>query len=256
MGRHDGDKNPELVLVMSPKSNNPNTRKAKFSGFPPEAFAFLRDLKKNNNREWFQENKIIYDTKVRAPMVQLIEALQPEMKEFAPELEVNSRAIFRIYRDIRFSQNKSPYKTHIAASFDLKGPRAASAGLYLHVEPGKVFLGGGVYHPDSAQLLAIRTHIAAEHRKLRKMIQDSQFKRLFGKLDGEKLARMPRGFSEDHPAADLLKFKQVLVWKELNEAIARSPELQKQALKYFRGMMPVIRFLNTALKKAPTKSWG
>ena len=229
--------------------------KSVFNGFPKEAFTFLRDLKRNNNRDWFLEHKQIYETKVRAPMVELIEALQPEIKKFAPEILVSPRGIFRIYRDVRFSPNKSPYKTHIAASFDPKGPRNASAGLYLHLEPGRVFLGGGIYHPDSPQLLAIRNQIASQHRNLRKIIDDKEFRRLFGKLDGEKLTRIPRGFAENHPAADLLRYKQFLAWKELEPKIARSSKLVSETVKYFRGMMPLIRFLNSGLKKAPTKSW-
>lgn len=229
--------------------------KTAFNGFPPEAFTFLRSLKRNNNRDWFLEHKPIYDTKVRAPMLELIQALQPEMKKFAPEIQVSPRGMFRIYRDVRFSQNKSPYKTHIAASFDPKGPRNASAGLYLHVEAGRVFLGGGIYHPDSPQLLAIRTQIAFQYRKLKKIIEDKEFRRLFGKLGGEQLKRMPRSFAENHPAADLLRYKQFLAWKELGPEVARSSKMVSETVKYFRGMMPLIRFLNSALKKAPQKSW-
>lgn len=229
--------------------------KSEFNGFPKEAFTFLRDLKRNNNRDWFLEHKPIYDTKVRAPMLELIQALQPEMKKFAPEIQVSPRGIFRIYRDVRFSQNKSPYKTHIAASFDPKGSRNASAGLYLHVEPGRVFLGGGIYHPDSPQLLAIRTQIASQYRKLQKIVKDKEFRRLFGKLGGEQLKRMPRGFAENHPAADLLRYKQFLAWKEFGPEVARSSKMVSETVKYFRGMMPLIRFLNSALKKAPQKAW-
>ncbi len=230
--------------------------KSKFPGFPPEALTFLRDLKRNNNRDWFLANKHTYETKVKAPMAELIRALKGEMKAFAPEIDVDPKHIFRIYRDVRFSQDKSPYKTNIAASFDPKNMRNGAAGLYLHIEHGRAFLGGGIYHPDSAQLLAIRTQIAAQYRKLRKIIYDKQFQRLFGKLQGEQLTRMPRGFDEKHPAADLLRYKQYLAWVELPSTLAKTPKLLPETLEYFRGMMPLIRFLNSALKKAPAKSWS
>ncbi len=227
-----------------------------FKGFPPEGIAFLRDLKRNNNREWFLEHKQTYETKVKGPMVDFILALQPEMKKIAPEIEVSPKSIFRIYRDVRFSQDKSPYKPHVSASFDPRNLRNMAAGLYIHVEPNRLMIAGGLYHPDSGQLLAVRNRIASRHRKLRGIIGSSEFKRLFGKLEGEQLSRMPRGFAEDHPAADLLRYKQYLAWVELPASVAKTSKLLPESVKYFKGMIPLIRFLNAALKKAPVKSWA
>jgi uncharacterized protein (TIGR02453 family) len=230
--------------------------KSSFEGFPKEALTFLRDLRNNNNRDWFLAHKQLYETKLKAPMVEFVLSLKEEMKKIAPEIEVDPKGIFRIYRDIRFSQDKSPYKTHVAASFDPKNLRNMGAGLYIHLEPRRFMIAGGLYHPDSAQLVAVRNQLASQYRKFGKIIEDKEFKRLFGKMEGTQLSRMPRGFAEDHPAADLLRYKQFLAWTELPATVARTSKLVPETVRYFRGMMPMIRFLNGALKKAPSKSWG
>src|ERR1051325_6692586 len=144
----------------------------KFSGFPPETRIFLRDLKSHNKRDWFLAHKNTYETKVKAPMVDFILALKSEMQKFAKEFEFDpSKSIFRIYRDIRFSQDKSPYKTHIAAAFDPGDMRKRpSAGFYFHLSADELFLGGGIYMPGSADLIAIRNAIAEKPRKFRKII--------------------------------------------------------------------------------------
>lgn len=229
--------------------------KTQFAGFPREAISFLRDLKRNNNRDWFLAHKQVYETKVKGSMTDFILALKPEMKRIAPEIDIDPKHIFRIYRDIRFSQDKSPYKTHVSAYFDVKGSAHMGAGLYCHLEPGKFLIAGGLYHPDSGQLLAVRNQVGSQYRKLRKILQDPEFKRLFKKLEGEQLSRMPRGFEENHPASDLLRYKQFLAWTELSPDVARSPKVLPETVRYFKGMMPLIRFLNSALKKAPPKSW-
>ncbi len=125
-----------------------------FDGFPPEGLKFLRALKKNNNREWFAENKSRYEEFVKLPMQSLIAALKHPMERVAPEIHVDpKRAMFRIYRDTRFSKNKLPYKTHVAAVFHRPGHWEGSAGYYVHIEPGAVYVGGGIYIPDGDQLL-------------------------------------------------------------------------------------------------------
>jgi len=226
--------------------------KNSFPGFSPEALKFLRDLKNNNHREWFLANKHIYEYKVKAPMVALLMALKPELRKIAPEMDVDpARNIFRIYRDIRFSHDKSPYKTHIAAYFQPK--KKPASGLYLHLEADKLFLGGGVYAPGSTELLTVRSHIAANHQKLRKIIVAPDFKKLFGKLEGDQLSRVPRGFAADHPAADLLRHKQFLAFVTLPSALALTAAIVPETVRYFKGMMSLVRFLNEALRKTPRK---
>ena len=222
---------------------------ATFPGFPPEALQFFRRLKRNNNREWFLKNKGIYDQKVKAPMVELVLALGRQMQDFAPEMSCDpARAIYRIYRDVRFSADKTPYKTHIAAVFHPRGMEKHNCGgLYFHVAPDGVEIAGGVYMPGPEELLAIRQHIAGRHRKFRSIIESPEFCRLFGELWGAQLARAPKGFPQDHPAADLLRYKQFLADVSKPAALAESPELLPTLATLFRAMMPLVRFLNEPL---------
>ena len=167
-----------------------------FTGFPSDALRFLRQLKRHNNRPWFLKHRETYEQEVKAPMVQLVLALGREIRKFAPEMAVDpSRAIYRIYRDTRFSHDKSPYKTQIAAVFSPREfPKHTAAGLYFHVSPNEVEIAGGIYMPGSAELLAIRRHISEQPEKLRAILEGKEFKRLFGGLWGEQLSRVPRGF--------------------------------------------------------------
>jgi uncharacterized protein (TIGR02453 family) len=224
---------------------------ATFIGFPPEGLAFLRRLKRNNNREWFLKNKETYDQKVKAPMVDLVLALGREMKQFAPEMVTDpAKAIYRIYRDTRFSPDKTPYKTHIAAVFTPRGLiKHNSAGLYFHVSPTEVEIAGGVYMPDPEVLRAIRGHIASNHRKLRSVVEAPEFRRMFGELWGERLTRVPKGWAQDHPAADLLRYKQILADVAKPPELAASPKLLSTLVATFRAMLPLIRFLNEPLTR-------
>ncbi|MBI3667946.1 MAG: DUF2461 domain-containing protein [Acidobacteria bacterium] len=226
---------------------------ATFPGFPPEALKFLRSLKRNNNREWFLEHKHIYEQGVKAPMVELVLALGREMKPFAPEMSWDpARAIYRIYRDVRFSPDKSPYKTHIAAVFNPRVmKRHNCGGLYFHVSPNEVEIAGGIYMPGAAELLAIRQHIAGHHKKFRSLIEAPEFNRLFGEVWGARLTRAPKGFPADHPAADLLRYKQFLADVSRPPELAESPKLLPTLVTLFRGMLPLVRFLNEPLKVAP-----
>jgi len=228
--------------------------RAAFAGFPPEALLFLRRLKRNNRREWFQAHKHVYDEKVKTPMVELVLALGTEMASIAPEFSFDpSRAIYRIYRDTRFSPDKTPYKTHIAAVFHPRGQRKHNCGgLYFHVAPDGVEIAGGVYMPEPAQLLAIRNHIAGRHRQFRAMVGSPQFRRLFGKLWGAQLKRPPRGFPADHPAADLLRYKQFLADVSRPAELAESPKLLPTLVRLFQGMLPLLRFLNAPLASMPS----
>ena len=224
---------------------------ATFAGFPPEALVFLRRLKRNNNREWFLKNKETYEQKVKAPMVELVLALGREMKQFAPEMLADpKRAIYRIYRDTRFSPDKTPYKTHIAAVFTPRGlEKGNSAGLYFHISTTEVEIAGGVYMPAPEVLRTIREHIAAGHKKLRSILEAPEFRRLFGEVWGERLTRVPKGFAPDHPAADLLRYKQMLADVSQPAELAQSPKLLPTLVTLFRAMMPMIRFLNEPLTR-------
>jgi uncharacterized protein (TIGR02453 family) len=225
-----------------------------FTGFPKEGLAFLRAIKRNNRREWFQPRKHIFDNHVKAPMVELVDALNSQLAQFAGEhMNDPKRAIYRFYRDTRFSADKSPYKDHIAAIFPRRGhDKHVSAGFYVGVSHDGVEVAGGLYMPGPAELLAIRTWLAANHAKFLKAAQGPE--KLMGKLYGNSLRRVPKGFSAEHPAADLLKMKQWLYYKVLDADLALSPKLVAEITKRFRAMAPVVDLLNTPLKPVRSRA--
>jgi len=221
-----------------------------FEGFPAEGIAFLKKLKRNNNRPWFEKHKDEYESYVKLPMQSLIAALQPHFERFAPEFDINpKRSLFRIYRDVRFSSDKTPYKTHVAAHFVLRGkPKGVEgSGYYLHIEPGQVFLGGGIYMPDSEQLKRIRRAIDARADEFLSIVRSRKFIATFKKLEGDKLQRVPKGFSPEHPMAEWLKQKQFFVWVEWPEAKCRKEQLVKDVASVFEASTPLVGFLNNAM---------
>ncbi len=221
------------------------------SCFPPEALAFLRALKRNNRREWFKPRKEEYETLVRAPMIAIVERLADDFRTFAPDLVVSPKtSVYRVYRDTRFSENKTPYKTHVAAIFPSRGlPKHQGAGLYFHVSPEEVWVGGGMYAPDTSQLQAVREHLASHLKRLKSIVESPAFRREVGSLEGERLKRVPRGFPGDHPAADYLRYRQFIVGREFPAAFATSPRFYDAILKLFQRVAPFSRFLNEPLLK-------
>jgi uncharacterized protein (TIGR02453 family) len=218
-----------------------------FPGFPPEALKFLRGLERNNRREWFQPRKEIFETKVKAPMVDLVEAINSALPGFAPEhINDPKKAVYRIYRDTRFSPDKTPYKTHIAAIFPRRGiGKHSSAGFYVHLSPKSFGIASGAYMPGPEELRAMRTWLAENHAAFRKAARGPE--KLMGKLHGDSLARAPKGFDPAHPAADLIKMKSWLYWIELEAGLAESPKLFLEVIKRFRAAAPVVEMLNSPL---------
>jgi uncharacterized protein (TIGR02453 family) len=217
--------------------------------FSPAALAFLRSLKRNNRREWFNARKHIYEAELKAPMLALIAGINDELADFAPEMMMEpNKAMLRIYRDIRFSANKQPYKTHIAAYFKPSGLyRTSGAGFYLHVSPEEVVVAGGAYMPEREQLLAMRMHIAEHHARLRKILKTSKIRKLMDGLEGDQLTRTPKGFAKDHPAEDLLRHQQWAVSVTLPPKLATSPKLLREITTRFRAAWPLVSFLNEPL---------
>lgn len=226
-----------------------------FPGFPKEAITFFRGLARNNNRDWFLPRKPLFEEKVKRPMWELVEALNSGLKEFAPEYVTDpAKAIYRFYRDVRFSNDKSPYKDHIAASFPRRGLACEGAAVYyVSVSHKNVEIGGGVYMPPPQTLLAIRNHIAERPEEFRRIIGNKAVGRLFGEMHGEKLSRIPKGFSKEHPAEDLLRFKQFLLFAELPVEVANGPKLYGEIRNRFRAMAPFVEFLNAPLVGGGTK---
>lgn len=219
--------------------------------FSPEAIAFLRALKRHNDREWFRARKERYDALLRGPMVSLIERLAADFRSFAPDLVADPRtSLYRIYRDTRFSENKAPLKTHVAAVFPCRGlAKHQGAGLYLEVAPQWVWIGGGMYAPDTSQLHVVREHIASNGRRLRAIVESPAFRRTVGRLQGEQLQRVPRGFPKDHESAEYLRFRQFLAGAEFPARFAASPRFYGGVLNVFRHLAPLTRFLNEPLLK-------
>ena len=214
--------------------------------FPQAGLAFLKSLKRNNNREWFLKNRAVYDESVRSPMIRLIEALAVEFDRFAPEIVASpKRSLFRIYRDTRFSKDKTPYKTHVAASFPARGlDRHEGAGFYFHISPTELWIGGGIYRPMPDELRQVRDHVAGNYEQLDKIVKARPFRRLFGSMSGEQSSRMPRGYSPDHPAAHYLRFKDLLAARELPPETSAKPDFLDVLVETFEAMHPFIAFLN------------
>jgi len=225
-----------------------------FPGFSPEALTFLRGLKRNNRREWFQPRKEIFETRLKAPMIQLVEAINAELLRFAPDhITDPKKAVYRIYRDTRFSADKTPYKTHVAAIFPHHGlGKQSSAGFYFHLTEKSVGIAAGSYMPGKDELRAVRTWLAENHKEFRATARRPQ--KLIGKLTGSAVTRMPKGFAADHPAEDLIRMKQWLYWVELDVKLATSPRLLPELVKRFRAAAPMIAMLNAPLQVNAPKS--
>ena len=219
------------------------------SPFTPKTLSFLRSLKRHNDREWFRARREDYEQHVRGPMVELIARLARDFRSFAPELIAEPKvSLYRIYRDTRFGSDKSPLKTHVAARFPTRGlGKKEGAGLYLEVAPGWVWMGGGIYMPSSADLRAIRAHIADTHPRLHRIASGRPFTSAMGELHGERLSRVPRGYAVDHPAAHYLQFRQFLAGCEYEAGFATRRSFYPELLKVFRATAPLVRFLNTPL---------
>jgi len=227
---------------MKPGASHTRT----FQGFPPEGLAFLRQLRRNNNRDWFQAHKDAYENTVKAPMAELVLAIGEAFRRFAPEMVADPKvSLYRIYRDTRFSRDKSPYKTQTAAVFPVRGlPKNSGPGLYFHISPEEVLIGGGIYMPEPELLRAVRQHIAAHPRKFASIVEGPGFRKAFGELEGEQLRSVPKGFVSDHTAARYLRYKQFLFGEEHPASLATTPRLLPAILKCFKNGMPLIRFLS------------
>jgi uncharacterized protein (TIGR02453 family) len=227
-----------------------------FTGFRPEAIQFLADLAENNDRAWFQPRKGEYERLLKEPLQALIAALADRFEARGIPLRADpAKSPFRIYRDVRFSKDKSPYKTNLGASFPWigdgpgdGGPRSHSAnvhsgGGYFHLSPGEIFVGGGIWHPEKPWLDAFRRRVVDDPLGLRELTEEPSFSASFGSLSGDSLRRVPTGFPPDHPEADLLKLKDVTFGRRLSDSEAASPALPDLLTESFATALPVLRYL-------------
>jgi uncharacterized protein (TIGR02453 family) len=220
-----------------------------FAGFSPETFSFLRRLKRNNNREWFSKHKEEFEEAVRFPMECLIASLRPRMADIAPDFEFHPRkSIFRVYRDTRFSNDKTPYKTNIAANFKTRGPKSPTGapGLYVGIELDEIFVGGGIYMPDGAQLKAIRSYIDAKPDELREIVGQPGFRKVLGEILGDRLQKAPLGYPKDHPMIEFLRLKQFYVGAEPDQKECLKPRFLDTVVRVFEASMPFMRWLQKA----------
>jgi uncharacterized protein (TIGR02453 family) len=232
---------------------------AAFPGFPKQAMSFFRQLAKNNRREWFQPRKPTYDEHVRAPMIELVALLNDDLRSFAADhvVEPPARAVYRLHRDTRFAKDKTPYNTHVGALFPRPGlPKHAGAAFYVGVSHEGVEVAGGMYMPGPAELAAVRQAIAADPTELRKLLADKGLRKAVGELRGEKLARVPRGFPADHPAAELLRHKALHFFVTLPAEAALKPGIRREVASRFRAMAPVVHYLNAVLLRARREAAG
>lgn len=232
-----------------------NTRSG-FPGFPVEGMAFLRSLKKNNNRDWFLPRKPVFEEKVRQPMIELVTAIHSRMLRFAPEyVGEPAKCVYRIYRDTRFAKDKTPYKTFASALMMRSGfvKNEGSAGIYFSVSPEDIEVAGGIYMPDRDVLLAVRQHVADNSRQFRATFANPKIKRWFGDLWGESAARIPKGFDANHPAADLIRRKHYVLSAGLDPKLATTSKLFTEIVARIEAIMPFIEFLNQPLLQRKTK---
>jgi uncharacterized protein (TIGR02453 family) len=229
-----------------------------FPGFPREAIAFLRQLQKNNKREWFQPRKERFQERCLGPMLELVELLCDDVRKFAADHVVEpKRAVYRIYRDTRFSKDKTPYKTHVAAMFPRQGlGKNSCAGFYFHVSPDGCEIAGGMYMPGPEELAAVRGAIAADPQGWRKLVEDKSLIKAVGPLLGEKLSRPPKGFLADHPAVDFVRMKQWYFDVSLPADAACKPSFRKEIARRFEAMAPVVHWLNGAVLQATRDAAG
>lgn len=228
--------------------------RASFQGFPKEGLQFLSELEQNNEREWFDAHKSVYTEVVKPAMEAMAAAVGAGLMKSAPGyVPEPKKAIYRIYRDTRFSHNKTPYKTNVGALFfraDLGKGRGSS--FYVEISHKHVGIAGGCYMPDAEQLRLIRRHIAENYGRFAKILKGKALVAAMGEIQGDRLSRPPKGFPGDHPGIELLMQKQWHYWRELPSEIATSPSIVKEIVSRFQVMLPVVEFLNEPLVGAGT----
>jgi uncharacterized protein (TIGR02453 family) len=225
----------------------PSTRARSTASFSPALFTYLRDLKKNNDRDWFKANKARYDEAVLEPALAFIEDFEPHLHAISPHFVADPRTVggslFRIYRDTRFAKDKSPYKTHTGIHFRHELAKSAHApGFYLHLEPGQVFLGAGIWRPDTEPLAQIRTAIAEDPDRWTKTTRAKPFAELY-ELGGDSLKRAPTGFDPEHPLIDELKRKDFIAVRTLDDKAPCSRGFLENTADTFAAAGPLVHFL-------------
>jgi uncharacterized protein (TIGR02453 family) len=215
----------------------------------PEALKFLRALKRNNDREWFVPRKATFDAELKEPMLAIIRSINGAMESFAPAyVRPAEKCIFRLYRDTRFSGDKSPYKTHVAAWWMPEGfKKTSGAGFYFEVNTKEVIVAAGAWMPDKEQLAAIRHWLLDHHGEFRKILQTAAIRKVFSEFEGNALTRAPQGFPKEHPALDLIRCRQWGVSTTLPTTTALEPDFSVMLARCFRVATPLVEALNAPI---------
>lgn len=209
-------------------------------------FDFLKALKANNNRDWFNANKDEY-LKQHENIIGFADSLLEKLNQHDNiETPTGKKSLFRIYRDVRFSKDKSPYKSHWSGGFK-RATKELRGGYYFHIEPGSVFVGGGFWGPSKEDLQRIREDIAMDASELRKIITSKSFKDTFGTLDGEQLKTCPKGFDKEHPDVDLLRYKQFIISKKFTDKEALAPDFANKMNDVFKKMRPFFDYMSESV---------
>lgn len=224
---------------------------APFEGFPQDTLQFLTELRANNNKAWFHDNKPRYETLVREPALAFIESMAPGLAEISPHFRAIPKrvggSLMRVYRDTRFARDKTPYKTNIGIQFRHELGRDVHApGFYLHIEPEGCFVGAGIWRPESKTLNRIRSFMDDNPAAWKRALQAPEFARHFS-LEGDRLKRPPRGFAADHPLIDDLKRKDFIALKPIDAERIHSASLPRLVLRDFRAADALMRYLCTAI---------
>jgi uncharacterized protein (TIGR02453 family) len=218
----------------------------------PEGIAFLRNLARHNDREWFTPRKAVFEAELKEPMLAIIRKVTAAMESFAPEfVRPAEKCLFRIYRDTRFSADKKPYKTHVAAWWAAQGmEKTSGAGYYFHIDAKEVVIAAGAYMPEKDQLAAIRHWLLDHHLEFRKILRATALRKTFAEFEGNALTRPPKGFPKDHPALDLIQCRQWGLSTTLPATAALDAGFAAVLTRHFRLAAPVVEALNTPIAAA------
>jgi uncharacterized protein (TIGR02453 family) len=218
----------------------------------PEGITFLRNLARNNDREWFTPRKAVFEAELKEPMLAIIRKVTEAMLEFAPAfVRPAEKCLFRVYRDTRFSANKLPYKTHVAAWWSHQGlEKTSGAGYYFHVSAKEVIVAAGAYMPEKDQLAQIRHWLLDHHLELEKLLQKPAVRKTFSEFEGNALTRPPKGFPAEHPGMDLIRCRQWGLAATLPTAEALKPNFAATLVRNFKIAAPVVDALNTPIAAA------
>ena len=218
----------------------------------PEGLAFLRALARHNDREWFTPRKATFEAELKEPMLAIIRRVTDAMQDFAPAfVRPAEKSLFRIYRDTRFSANKLPYKTHVAAWWAHQGlEKTSGAGYYFHVSAKEVVIAAGAYMPEKDQLAAIRHWLLENHEEFRKLLRRAALRKTFVEFEGNALTRPPKGFPCEHPALDLVRCRQWGLSTTLPAEAALDAKFAEVLIRHFKLATPLVDALNTPIAAA------